>query len=142
MKTMFVVVLLGSLVPLHAQQQWCFSKDCLQTPATIFHLNPNDKQLSDIFRPPAALPMYKPVAPLPLSPSVRQFFLSSAPNTNLMNPSTALSGTNAVTAKTHGTVRSAPEGHGIATMHGSNAGREGFSTGQGGIRFSPLGPRQ
>ncbi len=74
---LLVAMLAGFFMPLYGQQQWCFSKNCSQTPATMFTLDRSNKQLDNIFRPLPALPAYVPVAPLALSSSTRQFFQHS-----------------------------------------------------------------
>ena len=79
MKPILVALLVGLFAPLYGQQQFCFSKSCAQTPATMFTLDRSDRQLSTIFRPVPTLSAYEPVAPLALSPSTRQFFQYSAP---------------------------------------------------------------
>jgi len=63
-----VVVLIGSFMPLHAQQQWCFFK-ISQTQATIFISNrrkgetDNGERLST----PPVPQVFKPLAPLAFS---------------------------------------------------------------------------
>ena len=76
---LLVAMLAGLFTPLRGQQQWCFSTNCPDTPATSFGLDRTDKQLNKIFRTLPTLPAYKPVAPLALSPSTRQFFRYSVP---------------------------------------------------------------
>ena len=87
MKTMMLVaLLLGSIMPLHAQQLWCFSANCPQTRAILFAPNRRNEDLGKIFRPPLVLPGYKPVAPLAFSPASRQFFLYSPQATKMDYP--------------------------------------------------------
>jgi hypothetical protein len=121
MKLMLIVLLLvGFFAPAYGQQQFCFSKNCGQTPATSFKLDRSDTQLTNIFRPLSALPPYQPVARLASSPPTRQFF-QPTPNDNAIG--------------THSP--SALDGSHIATPTSSGH----FSTGQGGAGFTPVSPR-
>ena len=140
MKSMIgVVVFISSFMPLHAQQQWCFSKNCPQTPATIFQPNLNNKQLPGIFQPTPALPAYQPIAPLTLSPSVTQFFLYSAPTANTSSLF-RLPRTHASSPKVSGDIRNSGP-HGIFGAEGAQPANPQFSTERGGLRFSLVAPK-
>lgn len=140
MKLMLIVVLLvGFFVPAYGQQQLCFSKNCSQTPVAIFKLDRSDTQLANIFRPLPALPAYQPVAPLAFSPSTRQFFRYSVPAhvdnglslPKLSKPAPGETG--------HGSWMGTnyPSGLSGASPTGPAFSARTFSTGQGGIGFTP-----
>jgi hypothetical protein len=77
-RILLIAVLVGCSVPLPVQE-WCFSKDCTDTPATIFSPNKSSKQLGLNFRSVWVLSAYTPVEPLRFSPSTRRFFLNVRP---------------------------------------------------------------
>ncbi len=140
MKPILIAALLvGFFVPSYGQQQLCFSKNCPQTPATIFTLDRSIPQLNTIFRPLPSLPAYKPVAPLALSPSTRQFFQYWAP-TNIghqLEP-TRPGGATAQTETSHGDTTGTHSPAGVSSSHTPGAT---FSTGRGGIAFTPTSPK-
>ena len=140
MKSILVVLLVGYFVPAYGQQQLCFSKNCPQTPATSFTLDRSNKQLNSIFRTLPALPGYKPVAPLSLSSSTRQFFRYSAP-TDADNGS-GFASPGGATVKSGSTTGTHPSpGLNGSHMAGSSFSIGRFSTGQGGIGFTPTSPK-
>jgi len=140
MKSIFVVLLVGYLVPAYGQQQLCFSKNCPQTSATSFTLDRSNEQLNSIFRTLPAPPGYEPIAPLSLSPSTRQLFQYSAP-TDADNGSGLASPGNA-TVKSGSTTGTHPSpGLNGSHMAGPSFSTERFSTGQGGIGFTPTSPK-
>ena len=140
MKLMLIVALLiGSYVPLYGQQQLCFSMNCPQTSVTSFALDRSNTQLNNIFRPLPALPAYTPVAPLVLSPSTKQFFQYSASTDadnrlGLASPGNA----SAIVETSHGDTIGTNSQSGL---NGSHIAGPTFSTGQGGIGFSPTSPK-
>jgi len=136
---LLVALLVGIVAPLYGQQQLCFSKTCPQTPATIFTLDRSNKQLANIFRPSPILPDYTPVAPLASSPSTGQFFQYSAPTVvgheaGLADPGNAT----AMVDPNHG---STTGGRSPSGLNSSHAVGPTFSTGQGGMIFTPASPR-
>ena len=87
MKTMLLVVfLIGPFLVSEGQQQWCFSKNCPQTPATFFKLDRSRPELWNVFRRPPALPAMKPLAPLMFSPTTSQLFLYTKPSSKIAFP--------------------------------------------------------
>jgi hypothetical protein len=75
-----VVVLIGSFMPLPAQQQWCFFK-ISQTQATILTSNRRNGETDNgehLSTPPVPQ-VFKPLAPLAFSFATTQYFLYSAP---------------------------------------------------------------
>ena len=81
MRSALLILFAGIVVPLYGQQPFCFSRNCVETPATTFRLDRSDKDLSGIFVGPKSQPPYVPIAPLALSPSTQQFF-QSVPSIN------------------------------------------------------------
>jgi hypothetical protein len=140
MKPIFIfALLLGSLLPLHAQQKWCFSKNCLQTPATTFTLDRSDRDLGNIFRPSSTLPAYRPVAPLTFSPITRPFFLYAAEGTKMDQFGISnLAGRTAMTAAGGRSLGIVP---GAVPAKGAQMSGPHFSTGQGRTGFTPTSPR-
>lgn len=135
---LLVTLLVGLFLPSYCQQQLCFSKNCPQTPATIFALDRSNKQLAKVFRPSPVLPAYTPVAPLALSPSSRQFFQYSVPldvghDLGLVAPGNA---TAMVEARHDATIGTHPP----ADRNNSHIAGPTFSTRQGGIIFAPPSP--
>jgi hypothetical protein len=144
MKRILVALLVGLFAPLYGQQQLCFSKNCPQTPATMFTLDQSDKQLNNIFRPLPALPAYEPIAPLALSPPTRQFFQYSAPTDADKGLGLASRSNATATIETsHSSATGTHSPHGLNGSHmaepTSSTGR--FSTGQEGIGFTPSSPK-
>jgi hypothetical protein len=134
-----VALLIGFFVPLYGQQQLCFSNNCLQTPASTFALDRSNTQLNNIFRPLPTLPAYTPVAPLALSPSSKQLFQYSAPmdadnRLGLASPGNA----SAIVEPRHGGTIGTNSQSGL---NGSHTAGPTFSTGQGGIGFTPTSPK-
>jgi len=87
MKTMLLVVfVIGAFLASEAQQQWCFSKNCPQTPATFFKLDRSHPELWNILHRSPVLPAMKPLAPLIFSPTTSQFFLYSKPLSKIADP--------------------------------------------------------
>jgi len=136
---LLVAMLAGLFMPLYGQQQWCFSKTCPETPATMFTLDRSDKQLNNIFRPLATLPAYQPVAPLAFSPSTKQFFQYSVPTDVGHGLGLAGPGNVAAMVETNhgGTIGT----HSPAGLKSSHRMGPTFSTGQGGMVFTPASPR-
>ena len=140
---LIVALLIGSYVPLYGQQQLCFSMNCPQTPATSFALDRSNTQLKNIFRPLPVLPAYTPVAPFALSPSTKQFFQYSAPNSaptdadNRLGLASPGNATAMVETSHGGTIGTNVQ----SGLNGSHLAAPAFSTGQGGNGFSPTSPK-
>jgi hypothetical protein len=143
MKPILMALLFGLFAPLYGQQQFCFSKSCPQTPETVFMLDRSDRQLSTIFLPLPTLPAYEPVAPLALSPSTRQFFQYSAPTDGNSLGLASPESSRASTDIRHGGTTGTHSSHGLNPSHtaGPTFSTGGFSTGQGGIGFTPTSPK-
>jgi len=80
-----VVVLIGSFMALHAQQQWCLSKT-FPNAGHYCYFESEKRTMGNIFRHSPVPPVFKPVAPLAFSSAKRQFFFYSAPATKMSNP--------------------------------------------------------
>lgn len=136
---LIVALLIGSYAPLYGQQQLCFSMNCPQTPATSFALDRSNTQLNNIFRPLPVLPAYTPVAPFALSTSTKQFFQYSAPKDadNRLGLASPGNATAMVETSHGGTIGTNVQ----SGLNGSHVAAPAFSTGQGGIGFSPTSPK-
>jgi len=134
-----VGLLVGLVAPSCGQQQLCFSENCAQTPATMFTLDRSNKQLANIFRPSPVLPDYTPVSPLASSRSTREFFQYSTP-TNVGHESglAELGNATEMVEPNHGSMTGIPS---PAGQSGSHPVGPMFSTGQGGIAFTPASPK-
>ena len=133
-RILLMAVVIGSFAPLHARQ-WCFSKRCTDTPATLFSNPTSSKQFDAIFRHALTLPAYTPVAPLRFSPSARQFVLLRPLNgirkgIRLFAPSNNI-------IQGYDLIDRASESHQSAGIKGAGSARPGFSTGQVGFTSSP-----
>jgi hypothetical protein len=136
--TMVLTLLLGFLMPLHAQQQLCFSNNCPQTPATIFQPNRNSTHV--LFPSSLGPPIYRPVDTLTLSPATRQLFLRRAPATDTLSPFRLPSAS--------GPSEKFPAISGIPPLRAAQGGNNvshnpglTFPTTQGAREFSIMGPR-
>jgi hypothetical protein len=129
---MWFALWIGLLMPVYGQQQWYFSKNCPETPATSFTLDRSNRQLDNIFRASAALPAYEPVAPLTFSLSTRQFFLYPTPVVYGLEPPNASGSVQALAAGSVGTART----HAVSGVNNLTAVDPGFSTATGGISFT------
>lgn len=135
---MLIALLMGLWTPLYGQQQWCFSKNCPETPAPSFTLDRSNKLLDNLFRSSPALPAYKPLAPLTFSPSTRQFFLDSMPAVNgLKFPNLSIP-SKSFTDSGEGNAGTRALSSGVNGSHGTNPE---FSTGKGGMSFTPASPK-
>ena len=132
-----VAVLAGLFMPLYGQQQWCFSKNCPETPATTFRLDRSNQQLNSAFLPLPTLPAYKPVAPLVFSPSARQFFQYSAPT----DVGDLLEGAGDAAAMVQTNPGSTIGTHATAGQGSPHITGPTFPTGQGAIVFTSTSPK-
>jgi hypothetical protein len=134
-----MVLVVGFFIPVNGQQQLCFSKNCPETSTQMFRFDRSIENLNHIFETSPALPGYQPVLPLALSPSTRQFFQHSAPTEDGSRLSLPAAGNSATVANSNHNV--AMGLHAPVNLHDSNITAPKFSTGQGGVRFTPPTPR-